>query len=258
MTKNIDLAMLSLDTIDNLNDLVEQINTKLELNVRVPANKQGTPKANENLVMGAVLALIKVVELKDKKIAELEQRINEIEKKPREMLFSKLFKPSTASAEERNVLVAVSKEQSEIQSKENSIVVFGLKPETTVGDKENKMDEIRPLLSVLGVGDDSIKKVYKMRNRDEKKPAVYRIVTSDETTKFDILKKARQLKSNDKYNKVYINNDLTITQQIQMKELLKERKEKNESLSRDENGKFNGEFYYGIRDFKLVKISIKH
>ena len=79
-------------------------------------------------------------------------------------------------------------------------------------------------------------------------------VTIKENTDFfanQIANAAKKLKDNAKYKTVYINPDLTQSQQVLLKDLIKKRNSENEKLDQDTD------FRYGIRGDSVVKIKIK-
>ena len=65
----------------------------------------------------------------------------------------------------------------------------------------------------------------------------------------EITKAAKCLKDNPNYKSVYINPDLTESQQIHLKRLIKERIQKNSTLDLK-----TSDFRYGIRGDQVVKI----
>ena len=62
-------------------------------------------------------------------------------------------------------------------------------------------------------------------------------------------KSAKYLKDNPNFKSVYINPDLTESQQIHLKRLIKERTQKNSTLDLT-----TSDFRYGIRGDQVVKI----
>ena len=71
-----------------------------------------------------------------------------------------------------------------------------------------------------------------------------------------ILKRAKSLAKSDRYSKIFIRPDLTPAQRELHRKLVKVRDEKNSKLSKDENGKFTGDHYFGIRGDQVVKVFI--
>ena len=65
----------------------------------------------------------------------------------------------------------------------------------------------------------------------------------------EITKAAKCRKDNPKYKSVYINPDLTKSQQIHLKRLIKERTQKNSTLDLT-----TSDFHNGIRGDQVVKI----
>ena len=71
----------------------------------------------------------------------------------------------------------------------------------------------------------------------------------------EVLKKSKSLKSSQKYKKVFINRDLTVTQIIRLKQLIKTRNEENLKLdAKHKEAKTRATYRYGIRNDMVVKV----
>jgi hypothetical protein len=65
----------------------------------------------------------------------------------------------------------------------------------------------------------------------------------------EVLKKSKSLKDSQKYKKVFINRDLTVTQIIRLKQLIKTRNEENLKLdAKHKEAKTTATYRYGIRN----------
>ena len=98
------------------------------------------------------------------------------------------------------------------------------------------------ILNVVGIE-------QKARKQKERNVMVFGIPTSEMFVAAEISKAAKCLKYNQDFKSVYINPDLTQSQQIHLKRLLKERIFKNNSLDLTKSY-----FRYGIRGDQVVKI----
>ena len=71
----------------------------------------------------------------------------------------------------------------------------------------------------------------------------------------EVLKKSKSLKDSQKYKKVFINRDLTVTQIIRLKQLIKTRNEENLKLdAKHKEAKTTATYRYGIRNDMVVKV----
>jgi antitoxin component of RelBE/YafQ-DinJ toxin-antitoxin module len=71
----------------------------------------------------------------------------------------------------------------------------------------------------------------------------------------EVLKKSKSLKDSQKYKKVFINRDLTVTQIIRLKQLIKTRNEENLKLdAKHKEAKTAATYRYGIRNDMVVKV----
>lgn len=208
-----------------------------------------------------------IVKLQEK-VADLEkkQMIHEQSKKSNiseEKTWAKvLFSESKKSEYVTNVLNVVGIEQKARKKKERSVMVFGL-PASTASSTELKQKEDKEKVSILfnslGLGTDFANQIEQVRRfkppNDAEKVAPIQV-----TLKMDgnggpallateITKAAKCLKDNPNYKSVYINPDLTESQQIHLKRLIKERTQKNSTLDLT-----TSDFRYGIRGDQVVKI----
>ena len=208
-----------------------------------------------------------IVKLQEK-VADLEkkQMIHEQSKKSNiseEKTWAKvLFSESKKSEYVTNVLNVVGIEQKARKKKERSVMVFGL-PASTASSTELKQKEDKEKVSILfnslGLGTDFANQIeqvrrFKQSNDAEKVAPIQVTVQMDGNggpmfLATEITKAAKCLKDNPNYKSVYINPDLTESQQIHLKRLIKERIQKNSTLDLK-----TSDFRYGIRGDQVVKI----
>ncbi|CAF0922503.1 unnamed protein product [Brachionus calyciflorus] len=149
------------------------------------------------------------------KVAELEKKEKTDACSPSKKLFSDLFKRNKTdkNVTETNIINAIRIERSE-EEKKCKNVRFKRKETTT---------ESTPLLIEL----------------------------NEEKSRIDILKRSKNLKDNETYNKVYITPDLTFAQRELNKKLVEKRNELNSKNDANKTG-----YRYGIRDYNVVKIKV--
>jgi hypothetical protein len=220
----------------------------------------------QNIVIEELRGL--VVKLQDK-VAELEKKQQSLEEKS----ISKICETSTwakvlsknvkKNEYQTNVLNAVGNEQKARNDKQRSVMVFGL-PASKASSAEEKQKEdenkVSNLFNSLNLGKNfyaqQVERVYRFKSHDDssKIAPIQVTVKLDGAchplyTATDIAKAAKCLKDNSEFRSVYINPDLTQSQQIYLKNLIKERTRKNSSLDLT-----TSEFRYGIRGDQVVKI----
>jgi guanylate kinase len=153
-------------------------------------------------------------------------------------------------------------EQKARKKKERSVIVFGL-PASTASTPEAKQREdqekVNVLFNSLQLGNDFASQIeqvhrFKTPNEPEKIAPIQVTVKMDGNggpmwTATEITKAAKCLKDNPNFKSVYINPDLTQSQQILLKRLIKERIQKNSTLNLT-----TSTFRYGIRGDQVVKI----
>ena len=139
------------------------------------------------------------------------------------------------------------------KDRENNLIIFGLKCEKD-GDLNQYVDT---LLNEIGVCNFKSKNAIKLVKKGTiNHLAPIKITLPNEETKYNILKAAKRLKEINERNKTKINISLdlnNIDRQIN-KKLLQEKKLLNEDLKL----KKIHDYYYGIRNNRIVKIMIKN
>jgi hypothetical protein len=164
-----------------------------------------------------------------------------------------------------SLIQMVKQEQNESIKKENRVIVFGL-PNSKDTEKKDIDDFnqklVDKLLNDLKVDKKKVAQFFRLKSKptgddkskeDNSTPLVIQMKNKDE--KLNVLKIAKNLRTIDGYDKVYINNDLTSNERNLMKQLIKERDELNEKENTKDD-KCN--HFYGIRNFEIKKIQKKN
>ena len=202
--------------------------------------------AAQNILIDELRQLI--VELQEK-VKSLEKKQESYELKAKSNIseattWAKVLSSETKKNEyHTNVLNVVGIEQKERKKKERSVIVFGL-PASTASTPEAKQREDREKVNVLfnslqlTIGNDFASQIeqvhrFKTPNEPEKIAPIQVTVKMDGNggpmwTATEITKAAKCLKDNPNFKSVYINPDLTQSQQIFLKRLIKERIQKKQ------------------------------
>lgn len=169
-------------------------------------------------------------------------------------LFSDLFNGTTKKNLENteiNVLNAISVEQSEIKRKEKNIIIYGLNSNEV---NSNVKADVEKVFDAIQLDKTLISKVIKFKRQgDVNKPAPILVELQNKDSRIEIIKAAKKLKNSASFGSVFINFDLTIAQQALSKQLINERNKLNKDL-KEQNV---GNYYYGIRNNKIVKLNVK-
>jgi hypothetical protein len=155
------------------------------------------------------------------------------------------------------------------QKKENNLVILGLKESAKSTSEEcesDDLDRVKSIFKEINKADITIKKVKRLKKRTnstytdpktgEMKESTGLIIVELENTgeRNSILYEACNLKRSTEFLDVYIKPDLTLAQRDFHRRLAKERYDMNAKLPKDELGNYTGDFYYGIRNNKIVKL----
>jgi hypothetical protein len=162
------------------------------------------------------------------------------------------------SNEQLNVLAAVSTEAKDQKNREKNVIIFGVKASSKVLSNDKKNDdknEIDKILTAINCDKGSVKNFYRIKSIRQPAPLI--ITVDNPLIRNQVLKNAKTLATNDSYNgnhgpKVFINPDLTEVQRTAFKKLLSIKKEKNNNRTEEQKK----QFYFGIRDDKILKIKI--
>ena len=132
--------------------------------------------------------------------------------------------------------------------RENNVVAFGVN-ESTIGDRLMMAN----ILSAIGINSTNeiafIQRLTPKKTQNSPAPLLITLNGTNLKPKH-ILKAAKDLKTTD-FKNVSFSPDLTVTQRMVTKQLIKTRIDLNKELK---NKIPNAEFYYGIRHNKIVKL----
>jgi len=208
-----------------------------------------------------IKALESRIENLEKENKEQAVKIKELEKKGessaanKEDLWSNVV--SRKKSEVRlNMLNVVSDENKERSKKEKNIIVFGLRESTkgTIAEKkEDDAKEINQILEVLALQDVEVDGVFRLNARDKEKPKPLVMVLKNKETRNRFLQAAKKLKNSNDHKTVFLSPDLTESQRLKYKELVKIRDSKNEKLSGEDKEKK----IWCIRDNEVVLLKKK-
>ena len=181
---------------------------------------------------------------------KLSKRVDELEKsQPPQLVWPCSNNGSSSRSQvELNIINSITKETKERERRENNVVIFGVKASTNTDSKREKEEnkvEIDKILKKLQVNV-NVNNVIKLKSNNGN-IAPFVVILNDKKERNSILKKAKDLRDSKEYEKVFINPDQTKAERYNSKLLREECREKN-SENKDE------EYYYGIRDDKVVKL----
>lgn len=157
----------------------------------------------------------------------------------------------------------VRKEQNESIKKENRVVVFGLTQSNSTNkeeDEKHNSNVVNQLLKDLKINTNKMNSFFRLKHKNDKSeetvkkstPIIIEFINKEE--KMNTLKQAKNLRSMDGYDGVYINNDLTQNEREILREQIKLRNELN---TQDNTKDTKCKYYYGIRNFEVRKINKK-
>lgn len=128
--------------------------------------------------------------------------------------------------------------------KEKRVIVFNL-PIVT-----NEVEQLNSIFEIINFDKTKTAKVFRLKKKDNAIPPLI-IELTDTDAKHDLIRKSKLLKTIDNLKNIYFNYDLTLNEREVLKPLLKKRNELN---IKDNTRSDATEFYYGIRNNKVVKI----
>jgi hypothetical protein len=192
----------------------------------------------------------------EKKITALELKVTTLEANKSPSIshedikdsWAKAVKKTTSTPQQMLMINTMVNETKERERREKNVVIFGIKASVNSDDslaRTEDTDAIKKVFCDLDVNVE-IKNVFKLRSSNSNPPP-FVVVLKQESERNEILRKARNLRNLNNYEKVFINPDLTMAERYKAKVLRDECKLKNSTIS-DEN------FYYGIRNDKVIKI----
>jgi len=156
--------------------------------------------------------------------------------------------------EQINLINVASKENSERLKKENNIIIFGVKESGNIGAadlKEKDEVQVKKILKELKLENIKLEKTIRISSKDKDRPSPLILVLKDKAERNKLLSKAKYLKQSNDFCNVFLCPDLTEAQRANYKRLIQERKRLNE-----ENKK-QSEYYYRIREEKVIRINKK-
>jgi len=168
------------------------------------------------------------------------------------------FKPVAIDSQNTQIVCdlhnAVAEEQSERESRESNLLIFGL-PECESSSEEERQEKSKlsanEVLTVLGVDMNKIKSYHRFRKSNSSKPSIIKLQLQNPSDRFTIIKKAKELRlKGESYSKVFINFDLTFAQRNLRRQLVTDFKEKNRTNSSTDK-------IYVIRDNAIKLITKK-
>ena len=190
-----------------------------------------------------------IIEAKNKQIDELTSRILQLETKQSSTasfsnIYDSKYKRTTNHSKqltepELNTINIASEEASDRKSRENNIMIFGVK-ELKDGDdlarQEDAKKQVNGIFDKINVSKEQILSIYRFNRQKEKEnyTSIIKVKLKPESKKFSIMKAAKSLHNRDMPEKIYINLDLTPAQRFAQKKLIEERNNRNESLSKSE------------------------
>ena len=213
-----------------------------------------------NTLSGRVSELEKQNLAKDQTIANLNSEINALKlnkensKTNQEKLWSTVAKKN--SEVRMNIINVVADENKERNKKEKNIIVFGLeesKKDTITEKKEEDISRVNKICEALSLENADLEAVFRLNAKDKNKPKPLVMVLKNKETRNKFLYASKSLKSSDDYKSVFLCPDLTESQRLKYKELVKIRNEKNEKLSEEEKSNK----IWCIRDNEVVLLKKK-
>ena len=174
-------------------------------------------------------------------------------------LFSNLFESKKVITpphnNEVNILTAVANEQSDKDKREKCLVIMGIPTSNKDNKDEDDRKTVNDILRTIDIDTDKVNFIKRFKTKANSiHPGIIKIEVKEKAYKLSILKASKKLKDQgEKFKHIYINPDLTPTQQAAEKELIKLRNESNSKRKLSDKSKF----YFGIRSGKIVKIDIE-
>lgn len=199
--------------------------------------------------------LEKKLDEKDVLIKNLEGRVNELENKLDQDKskdlnnWSEVVKRKVKTNQGQNDIInTVLHEEKERNKRKNNIIIFGVKLANHDNIDKKKCDEdmVNDIFDSINADKDKIKKVIRLKTRDTSKIPPVIIELDNASDKISVLKAAYI--NRNKINEIYFNSDMTESERDLIKQLRSEVKLLNASLNQKD------EYYYTIRNFKIVKL----
>ena len=155
------------------------------------------------------------------------------------------------SNEQVDLINVASKENNERLKKENNLIIFGLSELNNAGVAEQKANDeiqVKKIFKEMKLENIKFEKTTRIYSKDKNKPNPLILVLKDKAERNKLLSLAKNLKKSIDFGTVFLCQDLTETQRASLKRLIQERKRLNEE------NKQQSEYYFGIREDKVIKI----
>ena len=136
------------------------------------------------------------------------------------------------------------------------VVLFGLKEEKIVNRTEREKEERKSLDEIISMvtEDDqavgAVEEYFRIGSFEENKDRPVRVKFATQAMAETVLNGAWRLSGSEKYKRVWINRDMDRQEREELKELVKEAKQKNSQRTEEEKE----QFYWKVRDLRLRKI----
>ncbi|RNA33723.1 RNA-directed DNA polymerase from mobile element jockey-like, partial [Brachionus plicatilis] len=182
----------------------------------------------------------KLIDGLEKRISDLEEKCKLLETENKKlkgskeqnkpMLFSDLLKKNKMDNVEKNIINAIRLERCEEEKKSKNVLIFGT--EFTEDSKVN-VDLVKEMVESVGCDSKKVKFVRRFKRKDDNvKSTPILVELEDKDSRLELLKSAKYLKQNEKFEKVYINPDQTFAERELSKNLIAKRNELNNSNDR--------------------------
>ena len=168
-----------------------------------------------------------------------------------------------------NILNVVGNEQNQRRRKERNFMLFGVpasKAATTKLQIKEDKEIVNEIFSEIGLSQDAVSMVSLTRikpnpSRTTTSPPPLRMTLIDFSYSYrsieDVLPAAKQLKGSVKFNKVFINKDLTTVEIVQLKQLIATRNDLSKNLEESNaTSSTIAAYRYGIRNNRVVKVAV--
>ena len=162
------------------------------------------------------------------KISALESKLTILEANKSPTISNQDIKDSWSNAVKRTIstpqqmlmINTIANETKERERREKNVVIFGIKASTNSDNsiaKEENSVAIKEVFNDLGVTCE-VKIIIKLKSNGSDSPP-FVVVLKQESERNEILKKARNLRNLNQYEKVFINPDLTVSERFKAKVL---------------------------------------
>ena len=231
-------------------------------------HKSGAPnKANQDdlkTVISAIYSILRVMVEKDneknERIAKLEAEIKDLKadveaRRKANSSYASIVKESSVASttDTHKIINAVVADLNNRKVRENNIVVFGV-PVSDNGNDNSAKDTVKEVLSTVGVDSVKIGEMYRLKSKSSTKPPPIVVQLPSREDRNEALKRSKNLRSENRFDGVYINPDLTWAERVEAKELRQKRNDMNKEL--EEKSKNSGEkldYHFVVRHGKVVK-----